>query len=292
MSVPAVSRRWWRHYDAAMSTDRSSSEAPVAVDLPVAEPISDPRWLRRLMWGVPLALTLVVVLSPLVLNYDQWWVLIRRELGIIELATLTFLFTAIVAAVTLIRRATHAPREARVWYVVLAVGCFYFAGEEASWGQHVLGFQPPESIREANMQEEFNIHNIDSPLRYVFNKIPRFLTIMFCLWVCGLIPLWWRHHCRKNPEAALKNRELSFWLPGPTIAFTGIFAACTSFPRTLVENLGYEDTDTTIWYAVGHPASEFKEAIIAWTLAAYALSLCVRHTKKPIRPSTTTEAAV
>jgi hypothetical protein len=43
----------------------------------------------------------------------------------------------------------------------MTFACFVMAGEEVSWGQNVFGFAPPESVRAANAQEEFNLHNLN-----------------------------------------------------------------------------------------------------------------------------------
>jgi hypothetical protein len=42
--------------------------------------------------------------------------------------------------------------------VLLAIGCFFLAGEEISWGQRVLGIATPEDFR-SNEQDEMNLHN-------------------------------------------------------------------------------------------------------------------------------------
>lgn len=42
------------------------------------------------------------------------------------------------------------------------------AGEEASWGQHWLGFEPPEWLAAANRQGEANLHNLVDPSWFSF----------------------------------------------------------------------------------------------------------------------------
>lgn len=48
----------------------------------------------------------------------------------------------------------------RVAYACLAFLLFVACGEELSWGQHFLGFETPESIKEINAQDEVNLHNL------------------------------------------------------------------------------------------------------------------------------------
>lgn len=47
------------------------------------------------------------------------------------------------------------------WLLLLALLCFVAFGEETSWGQHFLGFDPPDFIRQINNQRESNVHNLE-----------------------------------------------------------------------------------------------------------------------------------
>ena len=53
-----------------------------------------------------------------------------------------------------------APRR-RGAYLLLAIFFFVAFGEELSWGQQIVWFRAPESIREINRQGEFNLHNLE-----------------------------------------------------------------------------------------------------------------------------------
>ncbi len=48
------------------------------------------------------------------------------------------------------------------WIGVAALGCLYIAGEEASWGQHYVGWVTPEGWLALNDQGETNLHNVSS----------------------------------------------------------------------------------------------------------------------------------
>ena len=91
----------------------------------------------------------------------------RRE-GLYEIVTfLTFLVGSFVLAI-LARRARqiamhHHEAGFRLSAAVLglaALGCFLIAMEEISWGQTFFGWNTPASIKEINLQNETNIHNI------------------------------------------------------------------------------------------------------------------------------------
>jgi hypothetical protein len=46
-------------------------------------------------------------------------------------------------------------------YILITLGLFGLAGEEISWGQRLLGLEPPASVRELNVQDEMNFHNLE-----------------------------------------------------------------------------------------------------------------------------------
>ncbi len=45
-------------------------------------------------------------------------------------------------------------------YVLLALGTFFVAGEEISWGQRIFGWRTPEALEVINAQQEISVHNI------------------------------------------------------------------------------------------------------------------------------------
>jgi hypothetical protein len=68
------------------------------------------------------------------------------------------------------------------WLVAIMVGGIYLGGEEASWGQHYLGWQTPETWAEINRQQETNLHNTS----FWFDRFPRIL-ITLAIFVGGLV---------------------------------------------------------------------------------------------------------
>ncbi len=49
----------------------------------------------------------------------------------------------------------------RYFFLILAIIFFFGAGEEISWAQRIIGFETPKKMYEMNVQEEFNLHNIE-----------------------------------------------------------------------------------------------------------------------------------
>jgi len=63
------------------------------------------------------------------------------------------------AGLTLLGRAI---RERRPFDFLVGLFCLFVAGEEFSWGQRLIGYQPPAWFLEHNLQQEANVHNLVS----------------------------------------------------------------------------------------------------------------------------------
>lgn len=88
------------------------------------------------------------------------------------------------------------------WFGIAALGSFYIAGEEISWGQHILDWKTSEEWAAINDQGETNLHNTSSWL----DQKPRLLLLIGIICGCFIFPI-------------LKNRE---WVKFPT-AFIALF---------------------------------------------------------------------
>lgn len=82
-----------------------------------------------------------------------------REDGLIEY--LTFLFFL---GTTVFFTKTYLASKNK-YYLLLALVFLFGAGEEISWGQRIFTYATPPAIGEVNVQNEFNLHNIE-----VFNS--------------------------------------------------------------------------------------------------------------------------
>ena len=129
---------------------------------------------------------------------------LTQEDGLFEYSTaISFLVASIVAFILFAKSTagnslSRFPIRRNIFYLLLAVLFFFGAGEELSWGQRLVGFDTPGSIRAQNVQEELNIHNLefldrrgaaasrDSTL-LVFLTVDRMFAI-FWLTYCFLIP--------------------------------------------------------------------------------------------------------
>lgn len=125
------------------------------------------------LWLLWLPVALAVLLSLLGRFapgfYDAW---LNDEQGGVEMGQWVVLVAAIIVALRLLSRPDVRRRPVvSVWVGLAALGCFYVAGEEVSWGQHFLQWNTPEYWRAVNDQAETNLHNVSS----WFDQKPRAL---------------------------------------------------------------------------------------------------------------------
>jgi hypothetical protein len=188
----------------------------------------------------------------------------RGELGVVENLTVLFLLGALVCALACFRlRARVRWRFFGPLALCVAAGLFFFAGEEASWGQHWLGFTPPEAVAARNDQGEFNLHN-DPFFEKFLDQLPRLVLTVAAL-VGGVIaPLVRRGRGRDFASAS------PFGWAWPTfVCFPAAFLALTvSLPKKLFE-LGGRSAPAFMDISPG----ETKEYCLALFLLLYLLSL-------------------
>lgn len=180
------------------------------------------------------------------------------EDGFIEYATPLLLVVALAIAVRAIRR---APRWLRIWLAVFALGCFYFAGEEVSWGQRIVGWSTPETWGAVNKQEETNIHNVSA----IFDSKPR-LALSLAALVGGIIyPLFAR--ARKSLNRVVPATAWPTYICTPAAAL----ALTVGLPDRIADTLGV----TRTWMTISEPG-EVKELYFALFLMLYAASVAAR----------------
>lgn len=116
-------------------------------------------WLALALSGVAFFVGWVEA-SPLTIG--RW----TLEDGPVEaMSSLLFFIGGVGFIVAAVRSDHLRERQSRWVYgtiLLWAAACFVCAGEEISWGQRILGFETPEAIKAANLQEEFTVHNLEA----------------------------------------------------------------------------------------------------------------------------------
>jgi hypothetical protein len=204
--------------------------------------------------------------------YRRW---MRSEHGLVENLTVAFLAGAIVSGLLCFgRRRRVRWRLFGPLMLVLTLGLVYFAGEEMSWGQHLLGFKPPESIAERNEQHEFNLHN-DPALESYLDQLPRLILTLGALAGGVIAPLVRRRR-------GLRGRD--FQSPGPwgwiwptfECFPSALIAVVIALPKKLGLMLGFSLPDK-----LDIAPGETKELCLALFLFVYLLSLYLALRAEP-----------
>lgn len=186
----------------------------------------------------------------------------QTELGPVENGTVLFVAIAIVFALLCLSRHRDLPFGwLRGWLLVALLGCIYFGGEEASWGQHWFGWATPDAMGALNDQQETNIHNISS----WFDQKPRLLLELGVL-VGGLLyPAWLR--LRKRSRSDNPN-DPWFWLwPTRVVIPTAALAILIVIPQRLDGAFGWP-----VPYPLAIRASETQEMLFGIFLMLYLWS--------------------
>jgi hypothetical protein len=101
---------------------------------------------------------LYVAFGPYIFHPHQLHA-INREDGIIEYGSAFLLLVCCIVSVILAFRFS-GQRSRTVMHSLFAFVFFVMVGEEISWGQRIFGLSTPEIMKNINVQDELNIHNL------------------------------------------------------------------------------------------------------------------------------------
>lgn len=192
-----------------------------------------------------------------------------EELGIIENLTVIFLVWALIALAVYAFKHLKTMRPLdQALVVVMILGSIYFAGEELSWGQHLAGFETPESIRERNYQNEMNLHNTEGIVGDLLDKIPRTILTVG-IFIGGIVFPFIR---RKLPA------WIERYVPGKEVVFVSVLAVFISVPPKLFKMAGLHPERTASegrekFLEARFDGGEMKEMYIALFILLFALNL-------------------
>ena len=194
--------------------------------------------------------------------YNQWMV---SEKGAIEHLTVVLAAVGFVLALLAFRRRRACPKP---WFgsymAIFAAGFTYIAGEELSWGQHLMGWQSPEFFEKSNLQNETNLHNLHRSL----DRVPKSIIGAGVVISGVLYPLFarWRRLAPASPAGSW------YWLWPTSVVQTtaGLFLAIWLLDRGLLR-FGLRSEDG--WYL---NLTEHRELMLVYFLVLYCGSLCVR----------------
>jgi hypothetical protein len=231
--------------------------------------------LKPAIWlGLPLASFLFCV-SVAVFGgpdiYLRW--ISRSESAYLEHSTVVMLIPAFIMAFWLFFHSKHFfGRGLRFWVLLWALGSFYFAGEEASWGQHYFHWHTPDWVAKVSDQGETNIHNTHG----IFDQFPRGLltaaAIAAFIFPFLLIP----QRKKWDPQ----TRKLFWTWPTVASAPAGLLAALSGLPQKFYGKYGPPDPNIPEWFDsmfLGGKHNELMEHFLAMFILMYISSLTYRY---------------
>ncbi|MCZ6803466.1 MAG: hypothetical protein O7D86_05920 [Proteobacteria bacterium] len=214
------------------------------------------------LW-LPVSLFIVIFVAAFN-NSNTYGALFRGEFGLIEVATPLMLMPAIVSGFLIfLNREKFITKQLGAWVLFVTMACIYFAGEEISWGQQLLGWETPKWIEEINDQHETNLHNMSS----WFDQKPRLLLEILVL-VGGIyLPLKRMLLCQHLPSDSWQ-----YWLyPSKACLPTAVLAILSRVPDRL------EKLFDSNWMMFNVRLSEVQELYFAIFLMIYLLSIKKRQ---------------
>src|SRR5699024_7633843 len=190
-----------------------------------------PTWL----WlGLPIVLYfghyIVRVGAPA--NFYHHYVL--HEYGFTEQATIAIILLALFVGLAVLRRVKLlGDWRLLLFFGIFCLGCLYFGGEEASWGQHWLGWSGADAWTAINDQSETNIHNTAGIIGSLTDQLPRNLLTLAALIGGAIIPL-----ARRARGSRYEPNSFAYWvMPGLACVPAGLIASLSTAPQKIFEAL-------------------------------------------------------
>lgn len=143
------------------------------------------RTVGQIVLGV-LPLCFGVVFFHLYRGNPKAFMALCEEDALVENMQFLFFLAAGVLAVRLaVKFWSATDKLVAVAYGMFGLLCVFIAMEEISWGQRLIGFETPDAIKDDNIQDEFNLHNIGPIQKVLF----LFYTLVG-MYACASAALW------------------------------------------------------------------------------------------------------
>lgn len=157
-------------------------------------------------------------------------------------------------------RAKTKTKLLNFWFGLATLCCFYVAGEEISWGQHVWDWATPDYWSDVNDQGETNLHNTSS----WFDQKPRLILLIGIIFGGLVAPILKKKNILRLPE------NLDFLMPSPKLS---VIAFLVFIPQILEKT--FEAFDVIIFVRF----SEVQELYMFYFVLLYLMMLRQKVTK-------------
>lgn len=200
----------------------------------------------------------IYLFSDLRNGLESWF---RNETGVVENLTVLLLLIALgVTICALCRFGKELHNCLIIFLLVYCLGCIYFAGEEASWGQHWFAWETGDYFLNINDQQETNFHNTS----VLLDRLPKAILSLLIFLGGVVTPLLFMLRKRRI------NYLNRFWWLLPTVVClpTAVIASIATWPSKIERA-----TDLKFYF---DQAQEIKELYIAIFILLFIVSLYVR----------------
>jgi len=193
---------------------------------------------------------------------------ILHESGATEQGTVLVLVLALLTGLLVLRQASSlGDKRLLLFFGLFCLGCLYFGGEEASWGQHWMGWDAPDQWAALNNQNETNLHNSNGLAGSLLDQLPRNLLSLAALIGGAIIPL-----VRRARGKRYESGSFAYWImPGVACVPAGLIAPLSSIPQKICESIAGD----VVW-PMDINAGEVKELMIAVFLFVYIVTVWIR----------------
>ena len=225
---------------------------------------------ENLVYFALLATYVTAAFSPFLFATNEQILPHIREDGFYQLLTaLAFLLASVllVMAYTIRGNGNNFVKFAtqrNIFVLLLALVFFVGAGEELSWGQHMFGFEPPESIAEKNVQGEFNLHNLELLHGRNRDGSPKTGLAMY-LTIGKLFSLFWFGFCVCIPLLDVVSQKARQFLKFVNMPVVPLWLGMVFPLNHILSKLIVKFTD-----ASGHYVVEVKESGFAMLFLVFA----------------------
>lgn len=206
--------------------------------------------LSPVLWlYIPVGFLIIQIILELVLSHEILSPMLSEQGPHEVLQTLVAAWACLLAAKTVFDVKALLLKG---WFLCAALGCFYIAGEEVSWGQHIFDWTTPEFWVAVNDQNETNLHNTSAWL----DQKPRLLLFIGIV-VAGLIIPALR---RWSPDKLPRKFEILY--PSSLLAVTALGVTVPHLFQKLLEAFGLSFFERV---------SEVQELYIYYFILLYVL---------------------
>ena len=139
----------------------------------------------------------------------------------------------------------NPPENKNFWYLGLSLLFLLACGEEISWGQRIFGWDTPEGMKEMNIQQETNLHNLEFMVnKYADQEEKSFLQSLLVItagrlflyfWVLYMVMVPIAHRLSARFHTLFRQLKLPIppiWAGGLMILNYALFLVFVSFTAT------------------------------------------------------------